>query len=1123
MSRFVSSLLALLLALGAFAATQQFVVKELLNQRYANELVTYPFSAGKGACVADSLALSGPNGPQPVQLSDVELWPKTNCVKSGKVSFLVTALEPLATNTYTLSYGTKPVAAVKSDLAVMITATQAEILTSHLGARFPLGKAGFDPAKPAADAPGILTALRLEGGDWAGGSTPYGQKIALWSGSLVERGPVYARVSYMYILADRTTVTYAATVVAGDSAVRWKMWAENDRITDGLDLRLPAAPGLQQVTTLAGGGGWSKERTLKIGGPADVICKLSPRTSIAGAFPESPAAVVFKGDTELQLRARDAGAWVSDTPSFTYGGFKAWDLEMIPQMWNRWQRKGLPVSYGPAGVTLRVSSEEGERKWSTGSGAPRVGERLNEVKTMVLEWPQNARETHPHLFVSKAELQDAWARTQPDAARLNFLTAVKSYPGWANEGYLYSGGKPEIAAKAEVVKTLRDYLGKLGDYDMMRTGVSIVALYDGLIDTDLITPEEKRLFRAQLAAMGYALADPAFWSAERGYLSGNPNMSCSNICTLGILACEIPDHPMAKTWIAYVNGWMNAWLRFEVGENGEWLSEGMHYGEVSLTPLVAYAVAAQRIGAADFVNDPRLKKAVLYFAKYASPADPQRANQRVSPPIGRGLTGETSAVFGVMAKATAQSDPAFSKTMQWVWTQQGCPTQFGDWRMGGFEPIYLDKNLPAAAPAWTSENFPALGPIFRAGVATPGEHYLALRSYVDALHNLDVWAPEVGGLALWYAYGKPVSRAFTFEVGYNERHELLRDGVLLARNFDGTNGKNPYGYYVKTKPQAFSTLPRQDYAAAVYETTKADPRGWFPAKAPMPAWPKVPPAHEPTLAWLRQALFVKDDDPRGPHYLVLRDTTRGGQATQWQFWAASQLLDTPAAVAAAGANAKPAADILPARTLPPGDRYTALGQFGVDLDFFIASPANTPRSTLRYGAPDNNRVPEYQDLLHLQQPGDGSYYVAIVPRPHDAAAPAFSTLAGGKVIKVSGTFGSDYVFLAPQHDEASTDVVAFQGTCGSVQLRNGSVVLAVGAAGVARTKDFGLLCERPAALRASMSLIDLTLDGTAGQVKILAPDGYTLPDQQGVQLTMQDGFYTLTTAAGITSVRLVKK
>ncbi|MCL4395266.1 MAG: hypothetical protein M1482_10780, partial [Chloroflexi bacterium] len=28
--------------------------------------------------------------------------------------------------------------------------------------------------------------------------------------------------------------------------------------------------------------------------------------------------------------------------------------------------------------------------------------------------------------------------------------------------------------------------------------------------------------------------------------------------------------------------------------------------------------------------------------------------------------------------------------------------------------------------------------------------------------------------------GKPVSEAFYFATGYNERHELLRDGVLLA-------------------------------------------------------------------------------------------------------------------------------------------------------------------------------------------------------------------------------------------------------------------------------------------------------------------------------------------------------
>ena len=79
--------------------------------------------------------------------------------------------------------------------------------------------------------------------------------------------------------------------------------------------------------------------------------------------------------------------------------------------------------------------------------------------------------------------------------------------------------------------------------------------------------------------------------------------------------------------------------------------------------------------------------------------------------------------------------------------------------------------------------------------------------------------------------------------------------------------------------------------------------------------------------------------------------------------------------------------LVPARELPAGSRYTAIGQFNMDVEFFVASPAGTPRHTLRYGGFNNSRVPEYQDLLHLQQPGDGAYYVAIFPRPLPGTKP----------------------------------------------------------------------------------------------------------------------------------------
>ncbi len=1128
----ISALLLLFLCaaghLQCAPATQTIAVRELLNQSYANEWVSYPFTAPQGACLADSVQLTGPRGPVAVQLSAVEFWPGTRSVKSAQLSFLVDTLPPLATNSYTVTYGGAPSQiAVATDLASHPGDATVEITTSRLGARFALGAQTFPTPAKLQDLPGPLASLRLGNTPWAGESRWYGDaSVKSWSSQLTAEGPVFAQVDYLVEFTDNSTARLTARIGAGDSAVRWSIEAKGDQPDVGVEMTLANLPGVKQMVMPKGWGQWAKDRTAPLSPNAAPCAYLSPDSSLVNAFPENPAVLrlAVEAGPELVLRSRDPGCWADPVAPFTYAGFKSWDLEAIPQMWENWKRKRLPVTYAADGaVSLQISLAAGRRKWSTSAGMPYLGERLNLVKDYVLDWPDKAGE-HPLLFVSKAEMQEAWKRVEPDPTRLQFLTAVKGYLGWANEAYLYSGGDKEVAAQAEVPRSLRDTLALLGGFDTMRHAIALGAMYDALIDTDLITPQERTLYRSQLAYLAYNIADPSTWSMERGYLSGNPNMTVSYTLSLGVLACLIPDHPMAKTWTDYCNGWMEQWLDNEVGPGGQWLPEGSHYGQVSVTPIIAYAVAAQRAGFHDFLTDPRFKRIGLYFAQQWTPADPQRTLKRVSPPVGRGTAGDTSAMFGVLARATAQSDPAYSKVMQWMWEENGYAPEFGDWRMGGFEPLYMDRTLPAQKPDWGSVLFPNLGVIFRTGVGTDAENYVNLLSHVDSLRNLDVWVAEVGSLAQWYAKGKPVSEAFYFATGYNERHELLRDGVLLAHNWDGAAAtKAPFGYYTTTKPENCALLPRLDYVRATYTVTKPDDREWFPDQ--LPAWPSVTAATAPKLEWTRQVLFLKDDDPAGANYLVFRDTTAGGQPTEWQFRSLSEKIGTPAQMADPAFLAdKPGPNPVAARELPAGARYTAVGQFEVDLEYFIAAPADTPRATLRYGGARLN-VPEYQDLLNLRLPGDGHYFVAIFPRARAEQAPTFATLADGKVIKVTGAFGTDYAFLTDQPGNAAAEGASFQGTAGAVQSRPTGLSLTLCAAGEVRYQQYGLAAPFATGLRIAPDALVISVPpGTpAGQLTLTAPAGWKLDHSAaGVKLDMVHGAYRLTVPVGGTSIKLTK-
>jgi hypothetical protein len=270
-------------------------------------------------------------------------------------------------------------------------------------------------------------------------------------------------------------------------------------------------------------------------------------------------------------------------------------------------------------------------------------------------------------------------------------------------------------------------------------------------------------------------------------------------------------------------------------------------------------------------------------------------------------------------------------------------------------------------------------------------------------------------------------------------------------------------------------------------------------------------------------LFVKDPDPAGPAWLLLRDTTAGGQPTAWQFWTLSEKIGTPDQVRDPAAFLADKAGLtnLPSRELPMSDRYTALGQYGVDVDYFIVSPAATPRHTLRY----SGMWGVYQDLLHLQLPADGAYYVALFPRPRGEATPTFTALAEGRLVKASGAMGTDYAFMATAACGVEAEGVSVKGTAASVQDRGDFVVLSLGAVGEVEYKGYGLSASQAAGLRAAPGGLTLTLSSAATadtRITLTAPDGFA-PDSASASVKLdkpKTTEYVLTLPAGATKVTL---
>lgn len=1131
---------------AARAADVSFTVVERLNRRWAHEWVAYPFRAEPGACVSQSVTLTGPTGPLPVQLANVECWPGTAFVKTAALTFVVDELTPLATNVYTATYGTGPAAkpAVAADLTVTTTAARLEAVSSRFGIRLLLGEASYAPPVAAATVPGPVLGMRLADGTWFGGSGLFGDTpVAGYAARITDVGPVFVRVECGYRYADGKTQRITVQFNAQSDRVCYTTSVSEAQPKDGWTLRLTGLPPLAfqfmpEEGRLQPGThaikGW-KEREIA-SYPPGLISNLAPwgdwfseftQTTLCLAFIDARAKVVSPGlgedvplpletpatelpdGHELVIRRIDAGAWV--TPG---SGVRSADA-------------CLPLMKTADGtLLLNINNKAGTRKWSIGENPSFQAklarvlrptntmqddmEELNVVKDMVLAWPDTGLR-HPSLFLGADDFTKAGTQN------------------------------PAVLKRLQDVKSLRDDLGSYVFFDTMRHAAGVICQYDALIDSELIAPPERQLLRAQMAYLAYRLASPANWSAARGYASGNPNMTVAHLINQGLAACVLRDHPLAKEWSAEPIAAMDGWLG-RIDAAGHW-PESSGYARVAESKMVYLAIASQRAGLQPFLSDPRFKRLVLYYERTLTPPDPQRLMgdlhkplvPRVTPPYGRGGNGAAVGIGGLLAKATEKSDPALSRLLQWSYVGSQFSTQCGE-DMYGYDQLMTDRTLPAERPDWRSELLPSVGALFRSGLGSPDENYLLLVSKNPTNPDGEIWPSEVGALTLWFEHGKPLTRVFPAGSTYPYLHGLMLNRVMLASHY--TQGKaTAAGYCGSETLTGFTALPRLDYLGERYHWTQT----WSFFATPPPAVPDFPPVeHAGVLpkngvTWHRQALYVRDALPGGKNYLVLRDSLTGGQPTQWQFWTLSKKL-TPVDgqrvnVVDIAADTPPPPGVHPEPVELTGNHFVVTGQFGLDLDYYVASPADTPRHTIRHGFDATPLGPTSgfrceQDLLHLQLPGDGVYFVALVPRAAGEAAPTFVSLAEDKVIKVSGPFGSDYVFLSDAPGTATAEGATFAGTAACVQDRAGGLVLALAAAGEVACKGYALTAHMAANLCIAANTLTLTLpDGHAGgQLTVQAPDGFRLaPDQ--AQITLEKAGktgYRLTIPAAIRQVVLAK-
>lgn len=669
---------------------------------------------------------------------------------------------------------------------------------------------------------------------------------------------------------------------------------------------------------------------------------------------------------------------------------------------------------------------------------------LDRVARMTLDWPERPVK-HPRIFADEADVQRVRAKFAADPALAEQRPPEPLTPYNMESWVPYALGTDDAATHKQllglgaaelqfgVARFAGNHRRAAPMTDPPRTGIGItvaLAALDTVMNSKVVTPEQRADIRAQAAFLGYLLEDPNVFAPAYGFCA-NANMTTTLRMALGFLACFVPDHPDSPRWARMATDELEDEIETWSGEKGGW-REAPHYALCSLDMLTAYASALRRTAAetaklqatpgpaapaVDWASHERLRLAFRWIARIQTPPDPRLDGARAMPAIGNTYTGERTSAPAWIATLWKEKDPAFAAEMQWWWKQS---KDFEHLGIGGYYPgltgyrwTMFSPELKAVAPAAGSELFPNCGAVLRAHFNTPQEtyvHYIA-----GGLH--EHYDYDEGSFIFW-GRGKPLCDDFGYYAAAPAFDHSRVDG-----NFGGGT------------VESFVATPAADFL------------------------------HGRLGGWDRRLTLVKDADPNGPNYLVVNDVVSKEAGGTWRTWvltdealigedkrkAHQKMLDDPGAFLDEEAAVK-----------VPG-LFRATGRHGVDLAMYVARPAKVNAVSERAmrvskaGGLNNGRA-LVQYSLAFPMPADSSAMVVLFPVLPKEKNPSFAAIADGQGVRISGKGWSDYVFDVGGNVAMvlKADDVSFDGTRGLLQIRGDKAIATLTAPGTITYKGKSL-------------------------------------------------------------------
>ncbi len=1125
--------LGLLAGPGAAAPPlQTFTVKDYLQHQWTDEIVHFPISYPAQALPA-TLALADEQGkPYPCQVSGLAL-------KGGKVTgtvWTVVSLPPRGELRLHLVEG-RPMA---TRLRLERRAGELILRNQMMALRLPLlpGKLAQPVDLTAVPAP-LLAVAQADSDTWLGGGTWVNEGEALQvkeaTSSVVEEGPVRVTVRYRLTFTDGRF--YQADVALGHRQDCALFTDDSDVDSPQTAFRFSFQPGLGADRVYWCSNYWREPTKGLQPGPLPqdrdtVVCTLRPWS--------------FWWDPDI---AAWAGVFREGSDSFV-GMLALRPHRWSPDQWEGFARTAIPLTAGPGGrleVRLGLSAArrtepDGDpslvplhREWALTVGtvaehvvpdAARARLRhqlikysefpLDEVKDYGFDYTASpTAQQRPFLIFNREDIQRVRRiATQNTSFRLHTEHAESQIAaqrgekrleteGWRSfydnvfvkanlagavpQAYLATG-RPEYGrmmaaavkgATQEILDTFLENPARrcLGGYGPWFTPQGIGAmLYAELIaDTGLLTAEEQQEVGHALVFAVHVYAHPDFWNNERGLCSANPNMTSSIRLSQGILALYLHGHPDSESWLKEAEKEFRHELREWVSPGGAWI-ENPGYQAVSLSGMLLLAQALRNATGRDYFADPQFQALMDYYGFLLTPPDSRFPPKPGSPlpapmtlpPLGDGFPGFLTPFNGWMAAATAQTDPAFSARQQFFWKQQGeyvgvdayHPGNASSGFIGGMTMAVVNPELPAAPPEEVSRGFPGFGSVMRTSWTDAQASYLCHRTGPNFGH----YHNDVNSV-IYYAKGAPLC----LDPGYDNR------GPSGLGRAEDTWYHNLVSFDPPRSPMRWG--PNWDAGAygeaRMLQRTLGYSYGLSKGRGNQEDH--------------RHVLFVKSQEALGATYVVIRDRTVDGQAGQEFYWHLWCLSKAPAV----------------------SEKMVHFpGQFGVDLDVHVLSPARLEVETDYYEMNKNwlyvwASFDFEQHGMHLRKMGSAEdFFTVLYPRAAGQGPAEVTSLAQGAAVRVGHMEGVDVVLLSPgKPTEVNEGEVRLAGEMAFARRYNdGSLRLALVKAGQAAWGDWELRGSGPVAVEIRGREVTGESSGEAAQIVVLS-----LPPAYGEAVVTLDG------------------